>query len=1270
MRRVTRSIFAFLLAVCSVLFSLLTTSLHAQQRETLKAEISAPADAKLLGRLPGSQRLRLTISLPLRNEEQLATLLRQLYDPSSPNYRHFLTVQQFTEGFGPSVADYEQVIGFAQSNGLTVVNTFPNRLVLSLSGSVASINQAFQVTMQTYQHPTENRTFYAPDVEPTVDSGLPVLSVDGLSTYNLPHPMLKRANPNESVHSNTTGSGPGGQFLGSDMRTAYGGGTALNGSGQAIGLIELGPYRLPDVLNYFSSLGQSLNVPIVNELLDVDGVCSGSPSNGGCDDGEEVIDIQQAISMAPDASALIVYEGYGSGSSALTAYTQAATDNVVKQMSISFGWSGTPGSEPAYEQVFQELAAQGQSSFVATGDAGANVGGVGYPGNSTYITGAGGTDLNTNGAGGAWQSETGWIGSGGGWNTESPIPTYQSPVINSSNGGDPSYRNIPDVSAEANTDNYFCANGSCQGGIGGTSLAAPRWAGFVALINQQAAANATAGGGNATLGFLNPTIYAVGQDASYANTFHDIVSGDNANGTACTLGTLGCLADGIQGFNAVSGFDLVTGWGSPDGPSIFDALFPVSTNANFSLSATPVVLNLTPGGGGTSSIAVSALHGFNAATNLTLTIPGAPQGVTATLSASSIPAGGAAVTLNVATTSATPGGTYVVVITGTSGGLTQTAYVTLALPAFVGLTSTPSAGVSVNQGGTTTGTITIYGINGFNGSVNLAASGLPSGVTASFSPTGATTSTVTFTATSTASLTGSAAPVAVTVTGSSTGFPSQTTTINVFVNPATTGGSGTPVDLSSAFNVYGFYADADEATITPANSLDEMGSVYSANLLNSSLDLDGARFTFGPANQPDAVANTSAAIPLPAGSFATLELLATGIEGAQSGQTVTVTYTDSTTSQFTQTFSDWCSYLNGGGCSSTGDNPGESVAVAMPYRDQATGPDNRVFYLYHYSFALNPSKTLQSLMLPANRDVVVLAATVVPIAPSYSLSAGAANPSTVTPGSSSTATVTLTPSGGYNGTVTLSCGISPIVSGANAPTCAFNPNPVTVAGSAPVTSTLTFTTVGVSGAAIHGSSRLRAAAIPERRLHFRAEVFYAFFAPISGLVLVGFGFRSRGLNRKHLFRLSVLCMLLACMVLLPSCGSGSSGGGSCSAAPSVPTGLAASSTTSSGTTLNWSASTAGGNCSATSYTIYQNGTSIATTTSTSYSVTGLSPTTQYSFTVSASNSFGSSAQSSAANVTTLSGGTPAGTYTISIIGVDSNGVTQSGPAATVAVTVN
>ena len=96
------------------------------------------------------------------------------------------------------------------------------------------------------------------------------------------------------------------------------------------------------------------------------------------------------------------------------------------------------------------------------------------------------------------------------------------------NGGNPNYRNIPDVAAEANTDNYFCSSGSCQGGIGGTSLAAPRWAGFVALVNQQAAANATAAGSNPTLGLLNPTIYDTAVDAD----FHDMTSGSNYNSSS------------------------------------------------------------------------------------------------------------------------------------------------------------------------------------------------------------------------------------------------------------------------------------------------------------------------------------------------------------------------------------------------------------------------------------------------------------------------------------------------------------------------------------------------------------------------------------------------------------------------------------------------------------------------------------------------------------------------------------------------------------------
>jgi Pro-kumamolisin, activation domain len=1122
MRRVVRSGFARLLAVCSILLSLLTTSLHAQQRQALQADVSAPAGAKFIGPMPASQQLNLAVTLPLGNQEQLHTLLQQLYDPASPNYRHFLTVSQFTEQFGPSVVDYQRVTGLMESHGLKVTHTYSDRLAINVTGSVANIEQTFQVTMQVYQHPSESRTFYAPDVEPSVELGFPVLSVEGLSTYNLPRPMLKRASPDQRVHSDQTGSGPSGQFLGSDIRAAYGAGTALDGSGQTLGLIELGPYNLSDVTAYFNSVSQPLNVPIVNVLLGgADGICS------GCNDGEEAIDVEQIISMAPNASGLIVYLAYNSNVSAYNAYLQAANDNIVKQMSISFGWSGTPSSEQDYETVFEELAAQGQSSFVASGDAGANCGGGGYPGNSPNITDAGGTDLTTSSAGGPWQSETGWVGSGGGWNTESPIPSYQqgAGIITSANEGSTQYRNIPDVAAEANTDNYFCSSGSCQGGIGGTSLAAPRWAGFVALINQQAAANATAAGNNPTLGLLNPTIYGTPVDAD----FHDITSGSDYNSSSPS----GCTS---TEFSAGPGFDLVTGWGSPNGPTLINALAPTSANANFSMSATPSTLSLTPGLGGTSSIAVTALNGFSAITNLTVTIPGtstpsnAPPGLTANLSSTSIPAGGSPVTLTVSTTSATPGGTYLVAVTGTSGGLTQTAYITLELPWFE-LVPTPETGVSINQGGTAAIAITVDPFNGFNSNVSLSAptSGLPTGVTASLNPTSTkSTSTLTLTAGDTATLTGAGSPAATvaTITGTSAGVTTQSTTVsNLFVNPPITGGSGTAVNLSSGYNIYGFYTDAAEPTITPTNSLDGVGSVYSANLLNSGLDFNGVQFSFGPANAPNAVTGSgSGPIALPAGSFATLQMLATGIEGNQASQAITVTYTDNSSSQFTQSFSDWCSALNGGGCVSTGNNPGESVAVAMPYRDTTTGPDNRVFYLYHYSFALNTNKMVQSLTLPNNRDVVVLAVSLTPPTPGYSLSAGTASPTSVSPGSSASATVSVVPASGYTGTVTLSCSIAPVVS--PAPTCSFgSTSPVTVTSTGG-SATLTFIAIGPSGATIR-----------------RSSMFYALWLPVPGLALIGFGFGSRSSRRKNLMGLLLLWTVLASLIVLPACGSSSGGGG-------------------------------------------------------------------------------------------------------------------------------
>ncbi len=645
----------------------LTTSLfmavpvRGQQRQALSTALAAPAGAQPVGRLPGSQRLSLGLTLRLRNPSELQSLLNDLYDPDSPEYRHFLTVEQFTERFGPTVEDYEKAAGFAEAYGLTVTHTAPNRLVLDVNGTVADIERAFQVTMQVYQHPTEPRTYYAPDGEPSVEPGVPVQGVSGLNNFSPPRPAgLRRVARDESIHTNWSGTGPGGTFLGKDIRAAYMPGVTLNGSGQAVGLLQYGPYNLSDVQAYFSTTSQPLNVPIVNVLLDgVDGICG-----SGCDDLEEAIDIEQAVSMAPNLSAVIVYEG----NIDVDILNQMAVDNVAKQLSSSWGW--LPADPWADEPIFQEFAAQGQNLFEASGDSGAfNASACSssgkdctwYPADDPYVTAVGGTDLTTSGPGGAWQSETAWDDGGGGFSTNGiSIPSYQAPVINSSNKGSKTLRNIPDVAAEANCDNYFCADGACGNGyvVCGTSLAAPRWAGILALANQQADGN--------PIGFLNPTLYALGQGPECDNDFHDITGGNNFNSASPNL------------FSAVSGYDLATGWGTPNGQSLLTALSGVPTGPNFALAPSPSSLSLPQGNDGTSAITLSAVNGFKGTVDFTVTALGLPGGVTATLNPTSL-AGSGSTTLNVSTTSATPPGKFPMVVTGTSGSLTQTAYVMLTV---------------------------------------------------------------------------------------------------------------------------------------------------------------------------------------------------------------------------------------------------------------------------------------------------------------------------------------------------------------------------------------------------------------------------------------------------------------------------------------------------------------------------------------------------------------------------------------------------------------
>jgi hypothetical protein len=274
------------------------------------------------------------------------------------------------------------------------------------------------------------------------------------------------------------------------------------------------------------------------------------------------------------------------------------------------------------------------------------------------------------------------------------------------------------------------------------------------------------------------------------------------------------------------------------------------------------------------------------------------------------------------------------------------------------LLSGPS-NIFLNQSSAVGAAIKITDLNGFNGDITFTVSGLPTGVKGGVGGTG-----------NERKLLFEAGPLAatgfatITVTGTS-GSITQTFFVTLAVSAATgTTGKGTVVNLSSYFNLYGIYTDG---TVFSTGGLDGVGNAYSANLLGTSRVDYEELFDFGPANELDAVGCAGQSVTLPAGQFSILLILGTGIEGDQLAQTVTVTYTDGTSTQFSQNFSDWYTPAS---------YPDEKEAVAMAYRDVSNGTkDARTFNLYSHHFALDASKVVKSVTLPNDADVVVLAVT-------------------------------------------------------------------------------------------------------------------------------------------------------------------------------------------------------------------------------------------------------------------------------------------------------
>lgn len=629
-----------------------------------RALMALPDRSVRIGRVPSSNEIDISLGLPLRNQDRLNRYLESLYTPGSSNYRRYLKPQEFIDKFGPTTGDYQAVLQFANDNGLTVVGQYANRTLLRVRGRVDRIELALQTHLYHYQHPTEDRLFFAPDSVPTPNRRIPFSGVSGLSSLNPPRPMsLHPASLIPSRNANpATGSDSTGLYIGTDFRNAYLPGVTLNGAGQRLALVEFDGYYPKDITRYLqrAKLGAITltNIPT-----------TGYVTNIGVNNLEVALDIEMAICMAPGLDSVLVYEGL----SPLDQLTQIADDNLAHQISCSWYWSD-PGERTVLQGILQRFAAQGQTFLTASGDSGAWLSDIGDPIDSPWVTAVGGTILRTTGGGGPYASEIVWnwspsypYASGGGISTAYPLPSWQASVGAALGGASTNSRNIPDVALVADSVFVYYGNGA-NGGVGGTSASAPLWAGMIALVNQQSAA-----AGLPPVGFINPLLYQIGGSTNYARAFHDITVGKNS-----------LVTNANQPYVARPGYDLCTGWGSPRGTALINLLSPPAPPTIQSTPIQPVVLTgstvqFTVAVTGTSPFYYRWQTGGN-------DIPGATNSV-----------------LTVTNVQPSQSGNYWVIVTNIAGAVTNLAG-TLTVPLPPTLTQQPNS-LTVTNGDNATFTV-------------------------------------------------------------------------------------------------------------------------------------------------------------------------------------------------------------------------------------------------------------------------------------------------------------------------------------------------------------------------------------------------------------------------------------------------------------------------------------------------------------------------------------------------------------------------------------
>lgn len=517
----------------------------------------------------------------------------QFFAPPTAGGRPWSSAE-IAASFAPPGADRSGLQQYLGSYGLRVVHDWPDGMGLTVEGTASQVGAAFHTHLATGV--SDGRSVRLPTQAPSLpepfESEVAAISglSDGFTPFVIPFSSVPLAAPAAVRTTSVITPSAVHQVYGLDGLYNYSGSPHW-ATGVGISLVLWGEGYAPSDLQGFFANYYPAGFPAEQvNYLPVDG--APAPSESAVNDpsnvtSEMTLDLEWAGSAAPGATLTAVYAPDGPASNhyspadaaledAINAAIQSTGASVV---SMSFG---TPdGSDPSFQAAVSVSLADAERRQItvvaASGDTGGTLqpgcqGGPSpeFPASSPFVVATGGTApvLGLDAFGGVTgiQSEPAWNRSGGGFSTVYPAPSWQT---GSRSGG----RGVPDVAGPA-SDNVFYYKGQEAAGAG-TSFAAPFWSGMLAEMD---------GIRGSSLGYIDPRLEDVGGASINRGSsagLVDITSGGNCLGPATT------------------GWDDVTGWGTPRGLALYEELSGTFVNVTLTIANA----NVAPG----SSVSVSVL---------------------------------------------------------------------------------------------------------------------------------------------------------------------------------------------------------------------------------------------------------------------------------------------------------------------------------------------------------------------------------------------------------------------------------------------------------------------------------------------------------------------------------------------------------------------------------------------------------------------------------------------------------------------------------------